>query len=317
MLQVDVFSGFHVLVVGDVMLDRYWFGSVDRISPEAPVPVVRVNQLEERAGGAANVANNASALGADCTLLSVVGDDDAGAALQRLLADSTIDVKLAVDRDASTTVKLRILSQNQQLLRADFETPPSHEILAGCLEDFSNFLPSVDAVIVSDYGKGGLYHLSEMIRIARQQEKPVIVDPKGSDFSRYAGVTALTPNLQEFEKVAGVVTNDTDLEKKAAVILDDLNVEKLLVTRSDKGMSLIRRDGAVTHSPARARAVYDVSGAGDTVISAFTMAILAGFTDQQVLRFANAAAGIVVAKLGTAAASQAEIISALDGEWEK
>ena len=190
MLSRDAFAGVHVLVVGDVMLDRYWFGDVDRISPEAPVPVISVGHSEEKAGGAANVAANVSALGAQCTLLSVTGDDDAGKKLSEILGKSGIKPVLLVDEQAETTVKLRILSKNQQLLRADFERPPPHEVLKGCLHKFNHYLPAADVVLISDYGKGGLYHIKEMISSARAADKPVIVDPKGIDFSELKGAAA-------------------------------------------------------------------------------------------------------------------------------
>ena len=311
MFRTGLFHDLKVLVVGDVMLDRYWFGEVERISPEAPVPIVKITEREERPGGAANVANNVAELGALCTLLSVIGEDEAGGTLRDLLADSRIDVRLALDREASTTVKLRIMSRNQQLLRTDFEAPPSHELLAGCLASYREILPQVDAVVVSDYGKGGLVHLREMITQARAAAKPLLVDPKGRDFSRYRDVTALTPNLQEFEQVVGTVDSEAELTAKAQALVEELNLEMLLVTRSNRGMSLVTRAGEVCHSPARAREVYDVSGAGDTVIGAFTLALLAGFSVPEQLHFANTAAGVVVAKLGAATVTEEEVVAAL------
>src|SRR5688572_11340044 len=201
--EQGAFRNARVLVVGDVMLDRYWFGDVGRISPEAPVPVVRIDRIEERPGGAANVARNAAALGAAVSLLSVVGSDEAGTRLKRLLGKESIEARLHRDRSIATTIKLRVIGRQQQLLRVDFETPPSHEVLASKLKDFAGMLRSADAVILSDYGKGGLAHISRMIALARRAGKPVLVDPKGEDYSRYRGATIITPNRAEFRHVVG------------------------------------------------------------------------------------------------------------------
>ncbi len=306
------FANIRVLVVGDVMLDRYWFGDVVRISPEAPVPVVSVAKREERAGGAANVARNVAALGARCTLLSVVGDDEAGEALGRILSEGDVDHHLLVDPQTSTTVKLRIVSRNQQLLRADFERKPTHEVLGQCLDQFQSLLGSSDVVVISDYGKGGLVHVAAMIDMARGHGVAVVVDPKGADFTRYRGATLITPNLRELEAVVGSCADETELERKARVLLAELSFEALLITRSEKGMNLFGRDGFVVHSPARAREVYDVSGAGDTVIAVMATALAARLPHEQALELANAAAGIVVGKLGTAVATRAELESQLD-----
>ncbi len=311
MLAAGVFKSVRVLVVGDVMLDRYWYGDVDRISPEAPVPVVGVTGLEERAGGAANVAQNVSALGARCTLLSVVGDDEPGSSLRSLLRGSGAEVILHKDPDMKTTVKLRILSRNQQLLRADFETRPSHEILAACLSDYRRQLAGAHVVVISDYGKGGLLHIREMIGAATQAGIPVIVDPKGADFDRYHGATVITPNTKEFAQVAGKWLDESELRSSARLLLERLNLEYLLITRSEHGMTLLRRDGRFIDSPARAREVFDVSGAGDTVVSALAVSHAAGLDDELKLRVANVAAGIVVGKLGTATASESEVLADL------
>ncbi|MFZ2855346.1 MAG: PfkB family carbohydrate kinase, partial [Rhodocyclaceae bacterium] len=194
-------SGTRLLIVGDVMLDRYWFGDVARISPEAPVPVVKVERTEDRPGGAANVARNAAALGAQVGLLSVVGDDEPGATLTRLIEEGSVDAGLQIDPAISTTVKLRVIGRQQQLLRIDFETAPSHEVLRAKLAEFETRLPACDAVILSDYGKGGLAHIGEMIRMAREAGKKVLVDPKGDDYSKYAGATIITPNRSELREV--------------------------------------------------------------------------------------------------------------------
>lgn len=299
-------SQVRLLVVGDVMLDRYWFGEVNRISPEAPVPVVRVERSEERLGGAANVARNAAALGAKVSLLSVVGDDDAGRSLSRLLSESEIDANLHVDRAIDTTVKLRVIGRQQQLLRIDFETTPSSEVLQAKLLEFERRLADADAVILSDYGKGGLNHIAEMIRLARAAAKPVLVDPKGDDFARYAGATVLTPNRSELREVVGRWSSEAELAAKATGLSAELGLEALLVTRSEEGMTLFA-DGETHHQAAQAREVFDVSGAGDTVIATLAVMLAAGADWAESIRVANIAAGIVVGKLGTAVVNREEI----------
>ena len=305
-------TGARLLVVGDVMLDRYWFGDVNRISPEAPVPVVKVGRTEERLGGAANVARNAAALGARVALLSVVGDDEAGGAIAGLLAAGGIEAGLQRDPGVETTVKLRVIGRQQQLLRIDFETAPGHEALASKLTDFERRLPDTDVVLLSDYGKGGLQHIARMIALARQAGKPVLVDPKGDDYRRYRGATLLTPNRAEFRQVAGSWSGEEDLARKAQALRRELDLQALLVTRSEEGMSLYREAGSL-HVPTVAREVYDVSGAGDTVIATLGVLLAAGHGLDEAVRFANAAAGIVVGKLGTAVASPSEIQEALAG----
>jgi len=291
-----------------VMLDRYWFGDVSRISPEAPVPVLKVASVEERPGGAANVARNIEALGAQVTLLSVVGADEAGACLEGLLQQHPrLTAILHRDDTISTIVKLRAIARHQQLLRIDFETPPSHEILATALEDFRVQLPLADVVILSDYGKGGLAHLAEMLRLARAAGKPVLVDPKGDDYQRYRGATMLTPNRSEFREVAGSWKSAAEFDAKAEKLRTELELEALLVTRSEEGMSLYQA-GEMTHEPAQSREVFDVSGAGDTVIAALAVMLASGAKLSEAMRIANRAAGIVVGKLGTAVASREEII---------
>ncbi|MDR2837597.1 MAG: D-glycero-beta-D-manno-heptose-7-phosphate kinase [Azonexus sp.] len=299
-----------LLVVGDVMLDRYWFGEVNRISPEAPVPVVKVDRQEERLGGAANVARNAVALGATTALLSVVGDDEAGRGIARLLAEGSIDASLHIDNTLSTIIKLRVIGRQQQLLRIDFETPPSHEVLLAKLADFERRVADADVVILSDYGKGGLAHIAEMIRLASAAGKPVLVDPKGDDWSRYAGATVMTPNRAELKQIIGHWRNEEELAEKAQRLRGQLGLEALLVTRSEEGMTLFA-DGETHHQPAQAREVFDVSGAGDTVIATLAVALAAGADWAEAIRVANIAAGIVVGKLGTAVVTREEIARAI------
>ncbi|MCE1243376.1 D-glycero-beta-D-manno-heptose-7-phosphate kinase [Oryzomicrobium sp.] len=306
------FSATRLLVVGDVMLDRYWFGDVSRISPEAPVPVVKVERSEERPGGAANVARNAAALGAQVSLLSVVGDDEAGRRLGALMAEESVAASLHADPAIDTTVKLRVIGRQQQLLRIDFETTPSHEVLRAKLADFAQRLSGVDAVILSDYGKGGLTHIAEMIQLARQAGKKVLVDPKGDDYSKYAGATVLTPNRAEFRQVTGSWKDETQLVEKAQALRQELNLEALLVTRSEEGMSLFGADGVV-RQPAVAREVFDVSGAGDTVIATLAAMLASGAGWAEAVRAANLAGGIVVGKLGTATVTREELDAALRG----
>ena len=310
MKQLPSFDKARVLVVGDVMLDRYWFGDVERISPEAPVAVLKVGRVEERPGGAANVARNVAALGAQCTLLSVVGDDEAGVCLEKLLtAQGNVRALLQRDRTISTTIKLRAIARQQQLLRIDFETQPSHEVLHAKLADFRAQLPQADVVILSDYGKGGLTHIAEMIKLARATGKPVLVDPKGDDYHRYRGATLLTPNRSEFREVAGSWKNEAELNAKAEKLRTELQLEALLVTRSEDGMSLFRAN-EVLHEPTHTREVFDVSGAGDTVIATLATMLASGADMRDAMRIANRAAGIVVGKLGTAVVSREEILEA-------
>ena len=308
--MLDEVRNVRLLVVGDVMLDRYWFGEVSRISPEAPVPVVKVERLEERLGGAANVARNAVALGARTALLSVVGDDEAGRSLSRLLEEGEIDAGMHVDRDIDTTVKLRVIGRQQQLLRIDFETTPSHEILQAKLADFEQRVVQADVVILSDYGKGGLTHIADMIQIARSHDKPVLVDPKGDEWGKYAGATVITPNRSELREVVGRWSSEDELLAKAQKLRGELGLEALLVTRSEEGMTLFADDG-IHHQPAQAREVFDVSGAGDTVIATLAVMLAAGADWTEAIRIANVAAGIVVGKLGTAVVTREELAAAL------
>jgi rfaE bifunctional protein kinase chain/domain len=299
-------SKARVLVVGDVMLDRYWFGEVGRISPEAPVPVVKIDRVEERPGGAANVARNAAALGARVILLSVVGRDEAGARLARLLKREGVQARLHRDSSLATTIKLRVIGRNQQLLRADFETPPGREVLSSKLADFRRLLRAADAVVLSDYGKGGLAHIARMIGMARRAGKPVLVDPKGHDYSRYRGATLITPNRAEFRDVAGGWSSEAELARKAHALRRRLAAGGLLITRSEEGMTLFRADGRL-HVAAQAREVFDVSGAGDTVIATLGVMLAAGADTVEAVRMANKAAGIVVGRFGTAVVTPAEL----------
>ena len=308
-INQNSFADINALVVGDVMLDRYWFGSVDRISPEAPVPVLAVQKEEVRAGGAANVAHNILALGAKTNLLSVVGDDEAGREIKNIIDSYGATTSLQIDKSVSTIVKLRMVAQNQQLLRADFDQQPSEEILAQCLSDFEKALDNSNVVILSDYGKGGLRHVTKMIDLAKDKGLPIIIDPKGSDYTRYQGATLITPNMKEFEAVAGVAENEQDFEARARKLRQDLKLDYLLVTRSDKGMSLFSKDGEHINSPAKAIEVYDVSGAGDTVIALMALAMASDFSNAERLELANTVAGIVVGKLGTAVASIDEVVA--------
>jgi len=295
-----------VLVVGDVMLDRYWFGDVERISPEAPVPVVKIARADERPGGAANVARNAAALGAHATLLSVTGDDEAGTVLAQLLAGGNVDARFLRDATQKTTVKLRVIGRQQQLLRIDFETAPSKELLAANLAEFGRALAGVDVVLLSDYGKGGLAHIETMIADARAAGRRVLVDPKGEDWQKYRGATLITPNRGELRQVIGRWRDEADLAARAHQLRASLGIDALLVTRSEEGMSLFT-DGGTLSIPAQAREVYDVSGAGDTVIATLGALIAAGASLEDAMRVANEAAGVVVGKLGTAVVHPAEL----------
>ncbi len=295
-----------VLVVGDAMLDRYWYGAVDRISPEAPVPVVRVTRQEERMGGAANVAYNIVTVGARASLLSVVGDDEASHQLEALVAASGISPCFGRDPQLKTTVKLRVIGRQQQLLRLDFENTPENEVLASQSAAFDELLPQHDTVLFSDYGKGGLAHIALMIGQARAAGKVVLVDPKGSDYSRYRGATAITPNRAELEQVIGHWHDEADLQSRAHKLREELQLEAVLLTRSEEGMTLFDARGQL-HVPAVAREVFDVTGAGDTVIGTLAAVLAAGMGLREAVPVANRAGGVVVGKFGTATVSYEEI----------
>ena len=298
-----------ILVVGDVMLDRYWFGDVSRISPEAPVPVVRIEKREERLGGAANVARNAAALGAHCGLLGVVGADEAGAQVAQLLHDSSIHSYLQRDPAISTIIKLRVIGRQQQLLRIDFEDAPSEIVLRDKLTQFNALLPDYDVIILSDYNKGSLVNVAHMIAAGRAAGKIVMVDPKGEDFSPYAGASVLTPNKSELKRIVGSWSSEEQLTAKAQHLREELGIDALLLTRSEEGMSLYT-ENEILHMHADAREVYDVSGAGDTVIATMATMLGAGMPMADAIMTANRAGGIVVGKLGTATVTRAELFGA-------
>ena len=297
-----------VLVVGDVMLDRYWYGAVDRISPEAPVPVVRITREEERGGGAANVAFNVVTLGAQASLLTVVGDDEASHKLETLLADTGIQTHFGRDAALKTTVKLRVIGRQQQLLRLDFENTPKTEVLASQTASFVSLLPTHEAVLFSDYGKGGLAHVGDMIARARAAGKLVLVDPKGSDYSRYQHASIITPNRTELQQVVGAWRDEADLRTRAHKLRTELGLDAVLLTRSEEGMTLFDADGQL-HVEAHAREVFDVTGAGDTVIATMAALVAAGLSFRQALPWANLAGGVVVGKFGTATVSYEELMA--------
>lgn len=297
-----------VLVVGDAMLDRYWHGAVERISPEAPVPVVKVSREEERIGAAANVAYNVSTLGAQASFLGVVGDDEPGHRLEALLKETGIRTHLKRDPGLRTTVKLRVIGRQQQLLRMDFENEPDHEVLALQTEAFARLVPEHDAVLFSDYGKGGLAHIPSMIAAARAAGKVVLVDPKGSDYDRYRGASVITPNRAELQEVVGRWNSEEELRAKAQSLRAKLDLGALLVTRSEEGMTLYDAQGEL-HVQAQAREVFDVTGAGDTVIATLATMAAAGLSLRDALPIANRAGGIVVGKFGTATVSYEELFA--------
>jgi rfaE bifunctional protein kinase chain/domain len=297
-----------VLVVGDVMLDRYWHGEVARISPEAPVPVVHIQREENRLGGAANVALSIKTLGAHVTLLSMVGQDNAARSLRQLLITQGIDSELGEDPGMETIVKLRVIGRGQQMLRIDFEKEPDHEILSSMLECFGELLAEHDVVLFSDYGKGGLAHISKMIRLAQAAGKPVLIDPKGNDWSRYSGATLITPNRAELAQVLGSWQDEASLGNKVEALLAQLQLKALLLTRSEDGMSLFEA-GRVSSVPAQAREVADVTGAGDTVIATMALMVACGLDLQQAMAWANKAGGLVVAKFGTASLTYNELLA--------
>jgi rfaE bifunctional protein kinase chain/domain len=297
-----------VLVVGDAMLDRYLFGDVERISPEAPVPVVRVTREEARLGGAANVALNVKSIGASATLVTVVGSDEAAGKLQQLLQDKGVTAILGKDPNLYTCVKLRVIGRAQQLVRVDFENEPDHEVLADMLTDYARVLPDQDVVLFSDYGKGGLAHIPRMIELARAAGKAVLVDPKGIDYARYAGATVITPNRSELSLVVGGWSSEEQLETRAQALRESLHLDSLLLTRSEEGMSLFDAFGHIRVA-AKAREVFDVTGAGDTVIATMAALLACGMSLREALPIANRAAGLVVGKFGTATVTYEELFS--------
>jgi rfaE bifunctional protein kinase chain/domain len=304
------FSPARLLVVGDVMLDRYWFGDVQRISPEAPVPVVRVTRSEERLGGAANVARNAAALGARVSLVGIVGDDEPGRRIETLAAEIGVDCRFSRDPGVPTTIKLRVIGRQQQLLRIDFEQAPGADSLGRKLETVRQLLRDAQVLVLSDYGKGSLAQIESIVGDARAAGKIVIVDPKGDDYTRYRGVTMLTPNRAELREVVGGWRDEEDLSQRAQALRRSLGIDYLLLTRSEEGMTLYSEAGAF-HVPAQAREVYDVSGAGDTVVAVIAAMLAAGQPVEAAVRLANRAGGIVVGKLGTASVSPDELFGAV------
>ncbi len=296
-----------VLVVGDVMLDRYWFGEVARISPEAPVPVVRVTRSDERLGGAANVARNLASLGARACLVGVIGDDEPGERVVSLAREAGIDCRLARDPSMPTIIKLRVIGRQQQLLRIDFEQPPAAAVLERKLDDVVAAIDGAQVLVLSDYGKGGLAQVARIVALAAGRGVPIVADPKGDDWERYRGVTVLTPNRAELRQVVGAWSSEDDLRQRAQTLRESLGLRHLLLTRSEEGMTLFSADNTL-HVPAQAREVYDVSGAGDTVVAVLAAMTALGRPIADAVRMANRAGGIVVGKLGTASVTPAELM---------
>ncbi|MGY0217964.1 bifunctional D-glycero-beta-D-manno-heptose-7-phosphate kinase/D-glycero-beta-D-manno-heptose 1-phosphate adenylyltransferase HldE [Endozoicomonadaceae bacterium StTr2] len=315
-LTLPRFDKARILVVGDVMLDRYWHGSTSRISPEAPVPVVRVGNIEDRAGGAGNVALNIASLGAPAWLVGATGKDEAGQSLQTRLEAAGVYCDFIELNNVPTITKLRVISQHQQLIRLDHEEPLT-ELSAGVLEQKVHDLleqQAIDAVILSDYGKGTLQSHQQLIKLAKTRGIPVLADPKGRDFSIYKGATLITPNLSEFEAVVGACKDEQELVKKGHALIEELELGALLVTRGEHGMTLLQGGAPEVHLPAQAQEVFDVTGAGDTVISVLASALAAGCDLAHAAALANTAAGIVVGKLGTATASLPELQKAVQAD---
>lgn len=307
-LSRDKLAAARVLVVGDTMLDRYWYGAVDRISPEAPVPVVRITREEERIGGSANVAYNVVTLGAQASLLTVVGEDEASHKLEALVAKTGITAYFGRDAALKTTVKLRVIGRQQQLLRLDFENTPPSEVLASQSATFVDLLPQHQVVLMSDYGKGGLTHVTVMIANAIAAGKPVLIDPKGHDYTRYKNASVITPNRAELQQVVGSWHSEDELRTKAHNLREQLGLKAVLLTRSEDGMTLFDAQGELSVKAA-AREVFDVTGAGDTVIASLAALVAAGLTLREAMPWANKAGGIVVGKFGTATASYEELIA--------
>ncbi len=304
---LDLIQTKKILVVGDLMLDRYWFGEVDRVSPEAPVPVVRVVRREDRLGGAANVARNIRALGAKATLMGIVGQDEAGEQIQFLADEAGIDTQLIADQTINTTLKMRVLGRQQQLLRIDFEYPPSEMALNHLDEKLRSLIDGHDAIVLSDYNKGVLSRVQAIIALAKRYAIPVLVDPKGTDYSRYTGASLLTPNRSEMQQAVGAWHNEAELALKSQRLRQELDLEALLITRSEQGMTLFDQVGR-HHVDAQAQEVYDVSGAGDTVLATLASTRAAGLAWDEAMLWANKAGGIVVGKLGTSIVTAEELL---------
>lgn len=310
-VELPSFTG-KVTVVGDVMIDRYWYGSSSRISPEAPVPVVNVNESEERAGGAANVALNITSLGSQCDLIGIVGDDQDGCVLKKMMEDAKITPQFIKSKASPTIAKLRVISRHQQLIRVDFEKSYKDVDYGAIESQLEESLKDSKVIICSDYGKGTLGSVARIIQKARLANVPVLIDPKGSDFTKYAGATLLTPNMSEFEAVVGKVKDNDDLEQKALNLIRELDLSALLVTRSEDGMSLVVPGKSTLHIPTAALDVYDVTGAGDTVIATLAASLASGASLENSCRIANFAAGVVVGKLGTSTTTPYEIAEEID-----
>lgn len=317
--SLQSFSQAKVLIVGDVMLDQYWSGKAGRISPEAPVPVVKVADEEMRAGGAANVALNVAALGAQACLLGVIGKtasgqaDNHGQQLDQLLSAANVKTDWALS-DSGTICKLRVLSHHQQLIRMDFENPVAAQPAKELVQLVAKHIQDYDVLVVSDYDKGALQFVEEMIAIANQAQKPVLIDPKGLDFSRYENATLIKPNQSEFEAIVGTALSDQDVIEKAQQLNSKLNLQALLVTRSEHGMALVTREQKPYLLQSKAQEVYDVTGAGDTVMAALATAYAAGLSWQSAVHLANQAASVVVRKVGTSTVSKAELDDAMKAE---
>ncbi len=311
-MHIPSFESARVLVVGDLMLDRYWYGGTSRISPEAPVPVVHVNKNEERAGGACNVALNIATLGAQCTVMGLCGDDEAARTLEKLLGKAGVIPRFVRMPENSTVTKLRVMSRSQQLMRLDFEDGFIGQDLSGLEKAFEAQLQNHNIVVCSDYGKGSLRQVKRLIELCNEKNIPVLVDPKGNDFEKYSGANLITPNLSEFEAVAGSCESEDDLVTKANSLSEKFNIDAFLVTRSEHGMSLMQQDYDPVHIPTQAKEVFDVTGAGDTVISTLAASLGAGLSLERAMVLSNLAAGVVVAKSGTASVSVSELESAIE-----
>ncbi len=311
-ISLPDFSNINILVAGDLMLDRYWSGNTQRISPEAPVPVVLIDGFEERPGGAGNVARSITALGGRCALAALLGEDEAGDQLEKLLRQENVSLHCVKDSAAKTVAKLRILSRHQQLIRLDFEDEFSKQSIEKLTNTICAEVESHKVLILSDYKKGALNNVTEIIKKANAMSTSIFVDPKGNDFEKYKNVTAITPNHSEFCAVVGKVTNEQDLIAKGLNLLNELNLSALIITRSEKGVTLIERSGQSMNIPARAKEVFDVTGAGDTFISVLSASYAAGSTFEDAVNIANAASSVVVGKLGAATVSKIEIENELN-----
>jgi len=313
-LSLPNFKQANILVIGDIMLDRYWTGSTNRISPEAPVPVVKIGDIEHRLGGAANVAQNLATLGCQVSLSGVIGQDEAGSITRELLKENNIKDFLLAQEQAPTITKLRIMSRHQQLLRLDFEETLSYPPEKDLLEQIRPQLSGTDIVIISDYAKGTITNAQILINACKALNIPVLIDPKGTDFTHYTGATFLTPNRSELETIVGDSDTLTATFEKTEQLRNSLQLDGILVTLSEKGMALVSRDAPVFHMPTEARDVFDVTGAGDTVIATFAAALAAGSSQKNAMRLANVAAGVVVGKLGTSSVTAAELYAAIENE---